>query len=109
MSTLNLPTPVAAYFSADLESADAVARCFTMNGKVKDEGHIYIGPDAIKGWKLTASSSYEYTSEPVAIEHQDGNCIVTSRVTGNFPGSPLELRYAFHLESGLIASLEISA
>jgi len=30
-------------------------------------------------------------------------------VTGNFPGSPVDLRYSFRLEDNLIASLEIAA
>jgi hypothetical protein len=42
------------------------------------------------------------------VETLDRTCIVTSEVSGNFPGSPLELRYAFILERGKIASLEIS-
>lgn len=109
MSTLNLPTPVAAYFSADRQSADAVASCFTMNGVVKDEGQTYVGSDAIKAWKLAASTVYEYTSEPVALAWHDEVCLVTSRVTGNFPGSPIDLRYAFRLKQELIASLEISS
>jgi len=29
-------------------------------------------------------------------------------VTGNFPGSPVDLRYSFALEQGKIASLEIT-
>ena len=32
--------------------------------------------------------------------------IVTSRLTGNFPGSPVDLRFAFRLERGKIASLK---
>jgi hypothetical protein len=30
-------------------------------------------------------------------------------VTGNFPGSPVDLQYHFRLERGLIASLEVTA
>jgi len=33
--------------------------------------------------------------------------VVTSRLTGNFPGSPVDLRYFFRLEGDKIASLEI--
>lgn len=109
MSPLNLPDPVAAYFAADRQGADAVARCFITKGVVTDEGRTYIGLDAIKAWRLAASSAYEYTSKPVAVERHDGVCLVTSRVVGNFPGSPIELRYGFRLERGLIASLEITA
>ena len=109
MTTLTLPDPIAAYFAADQRSADAISRCFTTQAVVKDEGRTYTGHDAIKAWKAAASAAYTYTSEPFAMEQKDSSHIVTSRVTGNFPGSPLDLRYRFRLERGLIASLEITA
>ena len=34
---------------------------------------------------------------------------VTARVTGDFPGSPVELQYRFTLEAALIGRLEITA
>jgi len=34
--------------------------------------------------------------------------VVTSRLSGNFPGSPADLRYFFRLESGRVAFLEIT-
>lgn len=108
MSTLHLPDPVAAYFAADKQSPEALARCFTTNAVVKDEGHTYSGLDAIKAWKVAASAKYTYTSEPTALEQSQGGHIVTSRVVGNFPGSPVDLRYHFRLERGLISALEIS-
>lgn len=108
MTTLILPNPIAAYFAADQRSADAVARCFTAQAVVKDEGHTYTGLDAIKVWKAAASAAYTYTSEPFAMEQEGGFHVVTSRVAGNFPGSPLDLRYRFRLERGLIASLDIT-
>ena len=109
MTTLILPDPIAAYFAADQHGADAIARCFTTQAVVKDEGHTHTGLDAIKAWKVAASAAYTYTSEPFALEQKAGSCIVTSRVNGNFPGSPVDLRYRFRLERGLIASLEIAA
>ena len=33
---------------------------------------------------------------------------VTARVTGDFPGSPVDLRYRFRLEGAAIARLEIA-
>ena len=52
MTTLNLPEPIAAYFDADKRGdADAVARCFTKEAVVKDEGHKHAGPAAIQKWK----------------------------------------------------------
>lgn len=106
MST-NLPRSIDAYFAADKGDSEAVARCFTDNAVVKDEGHTYNGVAAIKQWKTDSSKKYTYTSEPFASEEKDGKTIVTSRLTGNFPGSPVELRYFFGLEGNKIASLEI--
>jgi ketosteroid isomerase-like protein len=109
MTTLNLPEPIAAYFDADKRGdADAVARCFTKEAVVKDEGHKHAGRAAIQKWKTGASAKYSYTSQPLAAEQSDGRYVVTSRLTGDFPGSPVDLRYAFRLERGKIASLEIT-
>lgn len=105
--SLNLPKPIAAYFAADLSDSAAVAQCFTDNAIVKDEGHTYKGLSAIKQWKSDSSKKYTYTSEPFACEEKDGKAIVTSRLTGNFPGSPVDLRFFFGLEDNKIASLEI--
>jgi hypothetical protein len=105
--SLEMPKPVAAYFAGDRESAAAVAECFTDGAVVKDEGHTYRGREAITQWKTDASAKYQYTSERLACEQKDGKVVVTSRLTGNFPGSPVDLRFFFVLEGDKIASLEI--
>ena len=105
--TLDLPGPIAAYFAADKDDGEAVARCFTEAAIVKDEGRTYRGRAAIRQWKEEGSTRYQYTSEPFACEPWDGTVVVTSRLTGTFPGSPVNLRFFFVLEGGAIASLEI--
>ena len=105
--TLDLPGPVAAYFAADREDGEAVARCFTEAAVVKDEGRTYRGRAAISRWKEDASTRYQYTSEPFACGQEGGTVVVTSRLTGTFPGSPVNLRFFFVLEGDKIASLEI--
>ena len=105
--TLDLPEPIAAYFSADQGDSDAVSQCFTENAVVKDEGRTYNGRAAIKKWKADASAKYQYTSELLACERKDGRTVVSSRLTGNFPGSPANLRFFFELEGDKIASLAI--
>jgi hypothetical protein len=105
--SIDLPKPVATYFAADKADGEAVARCFTLDAVVKDEGHTFHGLDEIKRWKVQASTKYAYTSEPFAFERQGAMTVVTSRLTGNFPGSPVDLRYFFRLEGDKIASLEI--
>lgn len=109
MRTLILPEPIAAYFEADRQNPEAVARCFTAHAAVKDEGRTHTGRHAIQAWKEAASAQYTYAVEPLALAQEDGSEVVRGRVTGNFPGSPVDLRYLFRLERGLIASLEITA
>jgi len=108
MHTLTLPAPVAAYFAAE-HDPEALARCFTSQAVMKDDGHTYSGLDAIKSFMAEASAKYNATSVPFAMEREDGLDVVRANVTGNFPGSPIELFYRFRLEDGLIASLEITA
>ncbi len=105
--SLSLPKPIAAYFTADSCDGEAVSQCFTDNAIVKDEGHTHKGRAAIKKWKTDASAKYQYTSEPLACEEKEGKTVVTSHLVGNFPGSPVDLRFFFKLEGDKIASLEI--
>ena len=107
MKDLSLPEPIEAYFAADKLGAQPVARCFTNDGVVLDEGRTHAGLAAIEAWKTAASAQLSYSAEPFALEKKDRKYIVTSRVTGDFPGSPVDLQYTFTLERGKIASLEI--
>ena len=105
--SIDLPEPIAEYFGADRVNGDAVARCFTSVAVVKDEGQTHTGIEAIRKWKKEASARYRYTVVPLTSEKQGGTTLVTSRLTGSFPGSPVTLRYFFRLERGKIAFLEI--
>lgn len=106
--SISLPKPIDAFFAADRGDSEAVARCFSDNAVVKDEGHTHNGLAAIKQWKTDSAKKYSYTSVPFACEETDGKTIVTSRLTGNFPGSPVDLRFIFGLEGEKIAFLEIT-
>lgn len=101
------PEPILAYFRADREGGEAAARCFAPEGVVRDENHEHVGRAAIQRWKEEAASKYNYTSEPLAFREEAGCIVVTARVTGDFPGSPIELTYRFLLAGDAIAALEI--
>lgn len=105
---ISLPPPIDAYFAADgAGDADAVVRCFAMDGVVRDEGHSHAGHGAIRDWKRSASTTYAYTVELVDVADEGDQTVVTGRVTGPFPGSPILLHYRFDLAGSLIAALEI--
>jgi hypothetical protein len=74
---------------------------------VRDEGQTIEGLAAIKQWKAETRKKYQHTIEPLASTQKDGKIIVTNRLTGNFPGSPIELEFVFTLDGNKIASLEI--
>lgn len=105
--TLQLPLPISNYFAADSVDSEAAAKCFTENAVVKDEAHTHTGRAAIRQWKEEVSKKYQYTNEPLTCEEQAGRTVVTTRVAGSFPGSPVDLRFCFELDGDEIASLEI--
>ena len=105
---IDLPDVIARYFAADKQAdADAISGCFTPGAVVIDEGNTYAGREAIRQWMANASTQYSYTVEPFALAEQDGRIVVTSHLVGNFPGSPVDLRYLFVTDGGQIAELEI--
>ncbi len=103
-----LPVPVARYFATDRHDIDTLASCFTEDAVVRDEGRTHTGRAAIRAWKAASASSFTYAYESVAAEEQGGKLVVSSRVVGDFPGSSVDLRYAFVLRGDAIASLEIA-
>ncbi len=57
------------------------------------------------GWLNPAK--YSYVAEPFEVAAQAGQTVVTAHLEGDFPGSPVDLRYQFTLEGDKIARLEI--
>ena len=107
---IELPPPIAGYFLADQGAdADAISRCFTEGATVRDEGHSYVGHEAIRRWKIASSEKYNYTVELFAVTNEAGLTVVTAHLTGDFPGSPVDLRYRFALDGERIDGLEIGA
>src|ERR1043166_528693 len=83
------------------------AKCFTDDAVVFDENERHEGLPAIKEWKSETKRKYQHTVEPLSIIEKAGRTIVTNRLTGKFPGSPIELEFAFTLRGNKIVSLEI--
>ena len=105
---ITLPSAIATYFEADRNGdAAAVANCFTAEAIVRDEGHTYTGRDAIGEWKARSGKKYSYTAEPFAIASDGDRTVVTSHLVGNFPGSPVDLRYLFTITPKGVSALEI--
>jgi hypothetical protein len=105
---LNLPLSIQAYFVADGRSdGDALVRAFAPDAVVKDEGHSYAGRQAIDAWWRDVKARYQHVVEPFEMAREDDVMKVRTRVTGQFPGSPVTRTFAFRLEGERIAGLDI--
>ena len=105
---VDLPAPVAIFIDAENQGdAEALAQRFAQDAVVRDEGKTIEGLAAIKQWMAETKRKYQHTMEPLASAPKGDKIIVTNRLTGNFPGSPLDVRFIFGLDGNRIASLEI--
>ena len=104
----NLPKPIALYVSAE-NSGDTrlFDECFAAEAIVRDESETHEGLAAIKAWKAETKRRYQHSVDPQRVAEQDGKFIVTNRLSGNFPGSPIELDFVFTMQGDKIVSLEI--
>ncbi|MBO6669729.1 nuclear transport factor 2 family protein [Parvibaculum sp.] len=106
---MNMPSPVKAYFDADRNrDARALAAAFAADATVKDEGNTYAGREAIEAWWSEAKAKYEPVAAPLEVDGQGEAVKVLAEVTGNFPGSPVKLTFAFRLADARIEHLEIT-
>jgi hypothetical protein len=106
--TPNLPAPIARFFAHETTDPRAVSRCFTENAVVRDEGNEYHGRAAIAAWNADALAKYGFTTVPLSAETSGDITAVSAKVSGNFPGSPVQLQFRFTVEGDLLARLEIA-
>lgn len=107
---MNLPAPVKTFFDADKRPLDtAPLGAFATDAVVEDEGRTHAGHTAIAAWWHAAKAQYQHTAEPCEIREEQDRTLVRAKVTGQFPGSPALLTFAFRLVGGRIADLRIGA
>jgi hypothetical protein len=108
--SLNLPDPIAIFISSEnAHDADAVAACFAPDASVVDERQTINGLKAIAAWRRETAKQYQHTVEPLSLSERDGKTVVACKLSGNFPGSPININFAFELQDGKIASLKIGS
>ncbi|HEY4180168.1 MAG TPA: nuclear transport factor 2 family protein [Kofleriaceae bacterium] len=98
-----LPDPIKRFFAPE-----ATAACFADDAVVVDEKETHRGRPAIAAWSADAIAKYHHTTVPLSVESHGTETVVTARVTGTFPGSPVELRYRFTVAGDLITRLEVT-
>jgi hypothetical protein len=111
--TILLPTVISDYQAAsDRGDVEAAVACFTDGAVVIDEDREWRGLRAIRQWRETVATAYDYTVEVrSAVERGEVDGVerhdVYTHLEGNFPGGTVELVNRFGLRDGRIATLEI--
>ena len=106
--SFGLPRPVAVYLAAvKAKDTEMLALCFADDARVHDENSDYRGLDAIRAWKQETDAKYRYVMDLLDASVSENTVKLRARLTGDFPGSPIELDYTFMLANDKISSLEI--
>ena len=102
-------SPGLAGYVQDMNTRDneALIRRFTPDAVVVDEEQTYRGHDEIRQWLIRTQAAFEFVLEPLRVEQQAGDAILTCRTTGTFPGSPVDLRHFITLDGNQITALMI--
>ena len=107
---MTLPPPIDRYFTGknagDLAAALAA---FSASAVVQDEGSTHEGQSAILAWMEETHRKYRDRTEVEAVDRAGEGVLVTARVSGTFPGSPVTLHFRFSLEGDRISRLKIAA
>lgn len=106
---LDVPKPVATYLAAEkTKNVELFDQCFAADAIVHDEGKQHQGLTAIKAWKRHADESYQFVLEPLKASTKGDVVTVRAKVTGNFPGSPIELNFNFTIANDKITALNVN-
>lgn len=107
--SLDLPAPLPAYFAAkNAREIEAMLACFAEDAIVRDESKDLRGHHAVRAWMTETTRKYGVKIDPKDIEKSDETTTVAALVSGDFPGSPVTLRYRFKIAGSKITRLEIA-
>ena len=112
-ATGSLAPVISEYLTAsDRGDTEALVRCFAEDAVVVDEGREWQGTAAIRRWRVTVATAYQYTVQVTgakALGEADGaeRHDVHVHLEGNFPGGQVDLTDRFALRDRRITSLEI--
>lgn len=106
---MKTPEIVTRYFdAANRFDAASAAKCFTSDARVHDESHDHVGQDAVRAWVAETSKKYQPKSEVIRAKVSCSKVALAVRISGKFPGSPIELDYDITLRDGKISTLNIT-
>ncbi|MEZ5327000.1 MAG: nuclear transport factor 2 family protein [Verrucomicrobiales bacterium] len=103
-----LPEVVLNYIAAanDGRVEDAAA-CFADDALVHDENRDRQGLEAIREWIADSTREFQPKNEVLSVKAEADSYTVVSNISGNFPGSPVDLEFRFVVDNVKISQLFI--
>lgn len=106
--SVQLPPSVSIFFAvSNGDDVSGLRRCLAADAVVHDEGGVHRGYQAIQAWLQDAQRKYQYRVEPLEASSGGERLTVLTRLSGNFPGSPLKVTHVFQMAGTAIQSVEI--
>jgi ketosteroid isomerase-like protein len=103
-----MPQIIETYFRAsNADDINALVSCFSEEAVVTDENETHRGAAAIKAWSVNVRKKYQFKAEVLRAAQKPDSLVATAKLSGTFPGSPVNLDFRFTLKGDLISSLEI--
>jgi hypothetical protein len=107
---LQLPEPIERFIASEnTHGCEAIEECFVPDATVRDEGRTRTGLNEIAAWRRETKARYRHTVKALAVANRAGKTVVTTELTGDFPGSPVTIDFVFQLNGDRIVSLQIGS
>ncbi|WP_210151512.1 nuclear transport factor 2 family protein [Chryseobacterium scophthalmum] len=104
---MNLPKVIEELVKSQNEfDSAAYADCFAENAQVFDEGKMHNGKAEIEQWIDKSNKENRATME--LVDYDEKEDILSAKIAGSFPGSPLTLKFHFNIGDGKIQSLKVT-
>jgi hypothetical protein len=108
MMKTDVPSVITSYFEAsNANDIEALVALFSADANVSDENQTHRGTVEIKAWAQDVRTKFTFTTKVLTTTERDSVVVVTTNLSGDFPGSPVDLDYTFTLDKNKITSLEI--
>lgn len=102
---MELPQVLTALIQAqDDFDSHAYANCFSETAIVEDEKKTYKGRAEIQQWIQKANEDYQTKIKP--LEYSKSEQMLSAEISGTFEGSPLEIKFYYKIDNGLIQSMK---
>lgn len=108
--SISLQSPLADFISAtNARDTEALFALFAPNATVDDEGFQYRGLDSIRGWIAETVERFSFNIKVLDASQAAEKASIVGVVTGDFTGSPAQVRYDFKLDQQKIVELKLGA